>query len=97
MPNPKHQIINKSQIPIFNDPNIFEILISQDYVKVWNFETGDPPAGWGVQAKRGQFRSLLFVCYLGFVICNFPASIYNPQSEITMTKASVFSFYVSFP
>ena len=25
-------------------------------MKVWDFETGDPPAGWGVQAKRGQFR-----------------------------------------
>ena len=42
-----------------------------DHVGVWNFETGDPPAGRGVQVKRGQFRSLGFVCYLGFVICNF--------------------------
>jgi hypothetical protein len=40
------EITNKSQIPIFNDQNT---------KPVWNFETGDPPAGWGVQAKRGQF------------------------------------------
>ena len=52
IPNSKHQITNKSQIPIFNDQNTKQ---------VWNFETGDPPAGWGVQAKRGQFWSLLFV------------------------------------
>ena len=34
---------------IFND---------QNKKRVWNFETGAPPAGWGVQAKRGQFWSL---------------------------------------
>jgi hypothetical protein len=47
--NSKHQITNKFQIPILND---------QNKKQVWNFETGDPPAGWGVQAKRGQFWSL---------------------------------------
>ncbi|MGB7065735.1 MAG: hypothetical protein WBF55_11380, partial [Syntrophobacteria bacterium] len=26
IPNPKHQITNKSQIPIFNDQNVFGIL-----------------------------------------------------------------------
>ncbi len=46
IPKSKHQMTNKSQIPIFNDQNTRQ---------VWNFETGDPPAGWGVQAKRGQF------------------------------------------
>jgi len=44
--NSKHQITNKSQIPIFND---------QNKKQVWNFE----------------FWSLLFVCYLRFVIWNF--------------------------
>jgi hypothetical protein len=34
IPNPKHQITNKSQIPILNDPNIFEILFFYDDVKV---------------------------------------------------------------
>jgi hypothetical protein len=43
------EITNKSQIPILNN---------QNKKQVWNFETGDPPAGWGVQAKRGQFWSL---------------------------------------
>jgi hypothetical protein len=28
IPNSKHQITNKSQIPILNDQNIFEILFS---------------------------------------------------------------------
>ena len=42
------------------------ILFSLEDVNVWNFE----------------FRSLLFVCYLGFVICYFHVSIRNPQSEI---------------
>ena len=55
VPNLKHQITNKSQIPISNGPNIFGILFLKENSKVWNFE----------------FRSLLFVCYLGFVICNF--------------------------
>ena len=45
IPKDKHQITNKYQIPIFND---------QNEKQVWNFETGDPPAGWGVQAKRGE-------------------------------------------
>jgi hypothetical protein len=32
-------------------------------------QTGDPPAGWGVQAKRGQFWSLLFeICDLEFSV-----------------------------
>ena len=43
IPNFKHQIPNKYQVPISNDQN-----------KVWNFE----------------FWSLLFVCYLRFVIWN---------------------------
>jgi hypothetical protein len=50
--NPKHHITNRLQIPIINDQNT---------KSVWNLETGDPPAGWAVQAKRGQFCSLLFV------------------------------------
>jgi hypothetical protein len=49
IPKDKHQITNKFQIPIFNDQNKKQVL---------NFETGAPPAGWGVQAKRGQFWSL---------------------------------------
>jgi hypothetical protein len=55
IPSTKLQITNKSQIPIFNDLNIFGVLFSEDDVKVWNFE----------------FLSLGFVCHLGFVICNF--------------------------
>ena len=34
------EITNKSQISIFNDRNTKQ---------VWNFETGAPPAGWGVR------------------------------------------------
>ncbi len=40
-------------------------------MKVWNFE----------------FRSLLFVCYLDFVICNFHVSIRIPKSEIYNLKS----------
>jgi hypothetical protein len=55
IPNTKHQITNKFQIPKFNDPNMFGIVFLKEDVNVWNFETEDPLAGWGVQAKREQF------------------------------------------
>jgi len=38
IPNPKHQITNKSQITICNDPNIFGILFFKTDVQVWDFE-----------------------------------------------------------
>ena len=33
-------------------------------MKFRSFETGDPPAGWGVQEQRGQFQE--FARCLGF-------------------------------
>jgi hypothetical protein len=33
IPNPKHQITNKFQIPISNDPNMFRILIFEKDAK----------------------------------------------------------------
>jgi hypothetical protein len=37
IPNFKHQITDKFQIPIFNDPNKFEILFSQEKCKGLEF------------------------------------------------------------
>jgi hypothetical protein len=67
--NSKHQITNKSQIPIFNDQN----LPGREIVFVLDFE----------------FRSLFFVCFLGFVIWNFNKSMNFQQrkSPLGITKA----------
>jgi len=71
IPNPKHQITNKSQIQKYKFQT-GSLRASgpmgrrqSDYFFVWDFE----------------FRSLLFVCLLGFVIWNFNKSMNLQQNK----------------
>ena len=73
--NSKHQITNKSQIPIFNDQNI----PGRDIV--WIFEFRSParhrsrsPFRPGT-GQAGEAGGLEIVWYLSFDICNFDNSM----------------------
>ena len=71
--NPKHQITNKSQIQNRFNAHHRGLRRVSDCFFVWDFE----------------FRSLLFVCFLGFVIWNFNKSMnfQYSKSPLGITKA----------
>ena len=110
IPNPKHQITNKSQIPIFNDPNLFGILFFEMMLGFWisNFGHWDLFVIWVlwfVISVNFRFPAPLglALCSMLFPICNLKSEIWNPflpsyllhlQAQITLLRLGVFRIQI---
>jgi hypothetical protein len=104
IPNPKHQITNKSQIPIFNDPNLFGILFFEMMLGFWILKLGTRLQGGESKRSADNFGHWdLFVIWvlwfvisvnfrfpapLGLALCSMLYALCLPQSEISYPPIS---------
>ena len=103
IPNPKHQITNKSQITIFNDQNI-DHSCSTSPRKPWFAGDGaDGKTADGSFVWDFEFRLLGFVWYLLFGVCNFlrpviwrhpTCIIQKPQPGCWLPDSSTYPFAI---